>query len=60
MNSIIKSGKLCLCDEADALISMIGRLDENFERAVDLICQCTGKCIKCILILSLTTYCQLI
>lgn len=57
MNSIIKSGKLCLCDEADALISMIGRLDDNFERAVDLICQCTGKCI---LILSLTTYCQLI
>ena len=35
----------CFHDEAQAILDMIPRLDENFSKAVDLIYKCTGKLI---------------
>lgn len=35
----------CLRDEAQALLDMIPRLDDNFERTVDIILGCKGKLI---------------
>ena len=35
----------CLRDEADALIELIPQLDDNFERAVEMIFNCKGKVI---------------
>ena len=35
----------CLRDEAQAILSLIPQLDEQFDKAVDLIYQCKGKVI---------------
>lgn len=35
----------CFQDEAQAILDMIPRLDDNFSKAVDLIYKCTGKLI---------------
>ena len=35
----------CIKDEAQALLDLIPKMDENFDRAVDLIMQCQGKVI---------------
>ncbi len=35
----------CIRDEAQAVLDLIPKLDDNFERAVDMIMQCTGKVI---------------
>ena len=35
----------CLRDEAHAILSLIPQLDESFDRAVELILNCHGKCI---------------
>lgn len=35
----------CFHDEAQAILNLIPRLDENFDRTVDLIRHCTGKVI---------------
>ncbi len=35
----------CLRDEAEAILALIPQLDENFDRAVELILQCTGKVV---------------
>ena len=35
----------CLKDEAQAVLDLIPKMDENFDRAVDLIMECKGKVI---------------
>lgn len=35
----------CLRDEAEALIGLIGQLTDDFDRAVDMLYQCSGKVI---------------
>ena len=35
----------CIRDEADAVLGLIPQLDEDFERAVELIFNCKGKVI---------------
>ena len=35
----------CLKDEAEALIDLIPQLDENFDRAVEMMYRCRGKII---------------
>ncbi len=35
----------CLKDEANALLDLIPQLDENFDRAVELMLHCTGKVV---------------
>ena len=35
----------CIKEEADATINLINQLDDNFEKAVDLMFHCTGKVI---------------
>ena len=35
----------CLKDEAEAILSLIPRLDEGFDKAVELILACKGKVI---------------
>lgn len=44
-NSIIDSAKEALKIEADAILSMMDRLDERFEQAVDAIYACKGRVI---------------
>lgn len=44
-NDIIKAGQKCLRDEANAIMDLLPRIDDNFEKAVDLIYNCTGKFI---------------
>lgn len=44
-NSVIETGKQCLRDEAQAILLMLDNIDENFEKAVDLIYNCKGKCV---------------
>lgn len=43
--TIIETAKQCLRDEAAAILAMLDHIDENFERAVELIFNCKGKCI---------------
>lgn len=38
-------GEQCLCDEAQAILNLIPQLDENFEKAVELMYHCHGKVI---------------
>lgn len=38
-------GVQCLRDEAQAILNLIPQLDENFERAVELMYHCHGKVI---------------
>lgn len=42
---VIKTGVSCLEDEAQALIDLIQRVDDDFVRAVELIYNCKGKFI---------------
>lgn len=44
-NSVVETGKQCLRDEAQAILLMLDNINENFEKAVDLILKCKGKCI---------------
>ena len=44
-SSVVEIGKQCLRDEAEAILAMLDHVDENFEKAVDLICNCKGKVI---------------
>lgn len=43
--SVVETGKQCLREEADAILAMLDHIDENFEKAVELIFHCKGKCI---------------
>ena len=45
LNNSLKYGERCIREEAQALLDLIPQLDENFERAVDLIYHCRGKVI---------------
>ncbi len=45
MVNTIEFAKKCFEDEAQAILDMIPRLDENFSKAVDLIFNCKGKLI---------------
>ena len=45
MNNVKNYAIKCFKDEAQALLDLIPLLDENFERAVDLIYRCSGKVI---------------
>ena len=38
-------GEKCLRDEAEAILGVVGQLDENFENAVNLILNCSGKVV---------------
>ena len=33
----------CIKDEAEAVLDLLPKLDENFDRAVELILKCKGK-----------------
>ena len=43
--SIVEIGKQCLRDEASAILATLDHIDDSFEKAVDLIFNCKGKCI---------------
>ena len=45
LKNSLKYGEHCIREEAQALLDLIPQLDENFERAVDLIYHCRGKVI---------------
>lgn len=45
MNDIINTGIECLQHEAKAILNLIPRMGEEFEKAVRLICNCQGKVI---------------
>lgn len=45
MINTIEFAKKCFEDEAQAILGMIPRLDDNFSKAVDLIYNCKGKLI---------------
>lgn len=45
MNEIRKYAVKCFQDEAQAILDLISQLDDNFEKAVDLIYHCKGKFI---------------
>lgn len=45
LKNSLKYGERCIRKEAQALLDLIPQLDENFERAVDLIYHCRGKVI---------------
>lgn len=45
MNPIIETGKQCLKDEAEAILALIDQVGESFEKAIELIFNCKGKCI---------------
>lgn len=42
---ILKYGKECLREEANAVSSLINKIDENFAKAVEMIYHCKGKII---------------
>ena len=42
---VVETGKKCFQDEAKALLEIIPRIGEDFEKAVDLIYNCKGKFI---------------
>lgn len=44
-NMVIETGKKCFQDEAKALMEIVPRIGEDFEKAVDLIYNCKGKFI---------------
>lgn len=41
----LKYAEKCFRDEAEAILDLIPMLDDNFNKAVELIFQCKGKCI---------------
>ena len=45
LKNSLKYGERCIREEAQALLDLIPQLDENFERAVDLIYHCRGTVI---------------
>lgn len=45
LKSSITYGKKCLNEEAQAILDLIPQLDDNFEKAVELIYNCHGKVI---------------
>lgn len=45
MNEIIETGIQCLRDEAQAILELIPRIGEEFEKAVNLLRDCKGKVI---------------
>lgn len=45
MNTIMDVAIKCLHEESQAILDLIPQLDENFEHAVELIMQCSGKVI---------------
>lgn len=45
MNNIRKYAVKCFQDEAQAILDLISQLDDNFEKAVELIYHCNGKFI---------------
>lgn len=45
MSSYRQTGIKCLRDEAEALLALIPKIDEQFDRAVDIILQCKGKLV---------------
>lgn len=45
MNSTLQYGIQCLRDEAQAILNLIPQLDNNFEKAVELMLNCKGKVI---------------
>lgn len=45
MTSYIEIARQCLQDEADAVKGLIDKLNEDFDRAVNLVLQCNGKFI---------------
>lgn len=44
-NNVIQIGKQCLRDEAASILATLDHIDDNFEKAVDKIFYCKGKCI---------------
>ena len=45
MKTIRQTAKQCMKDEADAILGLQSQLDENFDKAVDLMFHCRGKII---------------
>lgn len=45
MKNVQEYAVRCLKDEAEAILSLIPQLDENFDKAVDMIYSCKGKVI---------------
>ncbi len=45
MNNTIEIGKQCLQDEANAILGLIPQMDDNFDKAVKMMFNCTGKVI---------------
>lgn len=45
MIDVKKVAEKCLRDEAQAILGVIDQLDDNFDRAVDLILNCSGKVV---------------
>lgn len=45
MKNVQEHAVRCLKDEAEAILSLIPQLDENFDKAVDMIYSCKGKVI---------------
>ena len=45
MIDVIEVAKKCFQDEADAILNLIPKLDENFTQAIELIINSTGKLI---------------
>ena len=45
MKNVQEYAVRCLKDEAEAILSLISQLDENFDKAVDMIYSCKGKVI---------------
>lgn len=43
--SELEIGKQCIREEAEAILAMHDKIGEDFEKAVDLIFNCKGKCI---------------
>ena len=45
MADVISVAKHCLQDEAEAIMNLIPKLDDNFEKAVDLVINSKGRLI---------------
>ncbi len=45
MTDVLSVAKKCFQDEADAILNLIPKLDDNFTKAIDLIINSTGKLI---------------
>jgi arabinose-5-phosphate isomerase len=43
--NILEMGKQCIRDEAEALLGLIPQMDDNFEKAVNMMFNCKGKVI---------------